>query len=87
MCEITAISGDTILIECKDQSVELSTDNRIRLEEDFHMLDRGDIISVDPWINTEGEYQIYIWGDNVSKMMIEDDGIIELVCEKGINKL
>lgn len=70
MCEIKTLSGNTILIECESQTVELSTDDKIQLSEDFYDFNRGDILSVDPWINSDKEYELYVWNNNIGKRML-----------------
>lgn len=88
MCYIKALSKDTILTECEHRKIELSTDDRIRLKQDFCEYNKDEILSVKPDIDNDGNYELHLWNRNRTKGILDqEDEIIRLVCETSIEKI
>lgn len=85
MCDIQALSSETIEIKCDDgNQIQISTNDRVRFRQSYNSFSEGEIVSVEPHIDMNENYYLKMWGKNKPIKILREDGIKDLICNKRI---
>lgn len=80
MCKIETISYNCIKLYCDDNVVEeIKTGYKYKFTEDYLKYDKGDIIKVEPYLESD-EYYIKIWSEEHNISYLNQEGIYNLIC-------
>ena len=78
MCDIRALSSETICVQHGEQETEISYQNEILFLEDYETFEKGTVLTVDPEFDGE-KYLLKIWSKERPIGYLGEESICEIV--------